>query len=191
MRDDLFENKRELMEDVLQALQVGGYAVDRARFAIGRPDRTTLALVTPFGTLIYRLAYEKLADATVLVLLIAGISAFFSSVAGKEVWARLQLKTPGVGKIFTMVALCRFCRIFGTLLANGIPIIQALKIARDSAGNSILAFIIDQLLEVGLNEFVFVVGYIGEKIQDHVESKYPNIKADYALQADRLGVRPS
>lgn len=56
------------------------------------------------------------------------------------------------------------------------------------AGKRILDFIIDQLLEVGLNEFVFVVGYLGEKIKDHVDAKYPNIKADYAVQADRLGV---
>lgn len=56
------------------------------------------------------------------------------------------------------------------------------------AGKRILDFIIDQLLEVGLNEFVFVVGYLGEKIKDHVDAKYPKIKADYAVQADRLGV---
>lgn len=88
-----------------------------------------------------------------LVLLVAAISAFFSSAAGKQLWARLQLKTPGVGRIYTMVALCRFCRIFGTLLANGIPIIQALKIARDSAGNSILAAAIDKAAEsVNLGE---------------------------------------
>lgn len=88
-----------------------------------------------------------------LVLVIAGVSAFFSSDYGKQIWARLQLKTPGVGKIFTMVALCRFCRIFGTLLANGIPIIHALKIARDSAGNSILAAAIDKAAEsVNLGE---------------------------------------
>lgn len=56
------------------------------------------------------------------------------------------------------------------------------------AGKRILDFIIDQLLELELNEFVFVVGYLGEKIKDHVESKYPQIVANYALQADRLGV---
>jgi len=38
----------------------------------------TLALVTPFGNLIYRLAYEKLADATVLVLLIVSVGVHFA-----------------------------------------------------------------------------------------------------------------
>ncbi len=40
----------------------------------------TLALVTPFGTLIYRLAYEKLADASVLVLLIVSVGVHFALV---------------------------------------------------------------------------------------------------------------
>lgn len=40
----------------------------------------TLALVTPFGTLIYRLAYESLADASVLVLLIVSVGVHFALV---------------------------------------------------------------------------------------------------------------
>jgi len=40
----------------------------------------TLALVTPFGSLIYRIAYESLADATVLVLLIVSVGVHFALV---------------------------------------------------------------------------------------------------------------
>lgn len=40
----------------------------------------TLALVTPIGPLVYRLAYEKLADATVLVLLIVSVGVHFALV---------------------------------------------------------------------------------------------------------------
>ncbi|HUR87493.1 MAG TPA: branched-chain amino acid ABC transporter permease, partial [Ramlibacter sp.] len=40
----------------------------------------TLALVTPFGTLIYRIAYESLADASVLVLLIVSVGVHFALV---------------------------------------------------------------------------------------------------------------
>jgi type II secretory pathway component PulF len=46
-----------------------------------------------------------------------------------------------------MVAICRFCRILGTMLANGVPILQALRIAKDSAGNRILAAEIDKAAE--------------------------------------------
>lgn len=81
-----------------------------------------------------------------LTLFFAGLAiyAFFQSRMGKAVWAYLELHTPGLGRIYTMVALCRFCRIFGTLLANGIPILSALKVSRDAAGNPILSEAIDK-----------------------------------------------
>jgi general secretion pathway protein F len=45
------------------------------------------------------------------------------------------------------VAICRFCRILGTLLTNGVPILQSLKIARDSAGNRLLMEVVDEAIE--------------------------------------------
>lgn len=82
-------------------------------------------------------------------VLIFGLAlwGFFQSELGKLTWARLELQTPGIGPIYTMVALCRFCRIFGTLLANGIPIIQSLRIAKDSTGNAILSEGIEKAAE--------------------------------------------
>jgi glucose-1-phosphate thymidylyltransferase len=56
------------------------------------------------------------------------------------------------------------------------------------AGKSVLSIIIDQLKQAGINEFIFVVGYLGEKIQDYVKSKYPEITAHYVHQIDRQGV---
>lgn len=46
-----------------------------------------------------------------------------------------------------MVALCRFCRVFGTLLANGIPILQSLRISKDSTGNALLAEAVEKAAE--------------------------------------------
>jgi general secretion pathway protein F/type IV pilus assembly protein PilC len=51
------------------------------------------------------------------------------------------------GKIIKMVAICRFCRIFGTLLGNGVQMIPALMIAKESAGNVILAGVIGEAAE--------------------------------------------
>ena len=82
----------------------------------------------------------------VIVAVIAAVM-FVQSAAGKLILARLQLRAVGVGPIYTMVAICRFCRIFGTLLANGIPILQALRIAKDSTGNPILSETIEQAAE--------------------------------------------
>lgn len=83
----------------------------------------------------------------VVAVLVFAVVGFFQSALGKRAWATLQIRTPGVGKVYTMVSLCRFCRIFGTLLANGIPMLSALKISRDSTGNAILAETIDQAAE--------------------------------------------
>lgn len=41
------------------------------------------------------------------------------------------------------------------------------------AGKPIISFIIDQLIEVGVRDFIFVIGYLGEKIKNYVEQAYP------------------
>ncbi len=56
------------------------------------------------------------------------------------------------------------------------------------AGKTVLSIIIDQLKDAGINEFVFIVGYLGDKIRDHVKTKFPDIKAHYIHQVDRQGV---
>jgi len=55
------------------------------------------------------------------------------------------------------------------------------------AGKTILSFIVDQLKAEGINEFIFVVGYLGEKIQHYVEQTYPNLKTHFVYQTDRQG----
>ena len=52
-----------------------------------------------------------------------------------EAW---QLKIPVVGQALRLVAITRFCRILGTMLANGVPMLQALKISKDATGSTIL-----------------------------------------------------
>ena len=56
------------------------------------------------------------------------------------------------------------------------------------AGKTVLSIIIDQLKTAGINEFVFIVGYLGDKIQDYVKAKYPDLKAHYVHQVDRQGI---
>ncbi len=50
-----------------------------------------------------------------------------------------RLKLPQVGTIYRNLAVARFCRVFGTLLAGGVPIVRSLKISSDSTGNRILS----------------------------------------------------
>jgi glucose-1-phosphate thymidylyltransferase len=56
------------------------------------------------------------------------------------------------------------------------------------AGKTILSVIVDQLLEAGVNEFVFVIGYLGEKIQRYIERTYPKLSCTFVNQSDRKGL---
>lgn len=66
---------------------------------------------------------------------------------GRSLLDRWKLAIPGAGKIYLSLAVARFCRILGTLLHNGIPILNALKIAKDSTGNRCLTAAIDKASE--------------------------------------------
>ena len=50
-----------------------------------------------------------------------------------------RLRLPIVGTALKMLAITRFCRILGTMLANGVPLLQALKISKDATGSPLLA----------------------------------------------------
>ena len=56
------------------------------------------------------------------------------------------------------------------------------------AGKTVLSIIVDQLKEGGITEFIFIVGYLGEKIQDYVRAQYPNITSHFIFQSDRQGI---
>lgn len=55
------------------------------------------------------------------------------------------------------------------------------------AGKTILSIIVDQLHEAGINDFIFIVGYLGEKIQDYVKAKYPDLTCHFVYQNERYG----
>lgn len=64
---------------------------------------------------------------------------YAESDAGRIVFDRVRLNIPGAGPIFRSLAISRFCRILGTLLKNGVPILPSLRIAKDATGNRILS----------------------------------------------------
>jgi general secretion pathway protein F/type IV pilus assembly protein PilC len=57
--------------------------------------------------------------------------------------ATLRTRLPVIGPFTRSLAVGRFARILGTLLENGIPLLQAIQISRDAAGNLLLAEAID------------------------------------------------
>lgn len=55
------------------------------------------------------------------------------------------------------------------------------------AGKPIISFLIDQLLKVGVKEFIFITGYLGEKIKHYVEQQYPDVEKIFIEQENRDG----
>lgn len=88
-----------------------------------------------------------------LIIIGAGVLAWFlfrrwaRSQAGRRQLDGWRLRVPGAGKIFLNLAISRFSRILGTMLHNGIPILKALQIAKDSTGNRVLADAIEKAAE--------------------------------------------
>ncbi len=56
------------------------------------------------------------------------------------------------------------------------------------AGKPILGHIIDSITEVGITEFIFVIGYLGDKIQSYVTETYPNLTKSFVVQAQKEGI---
>jgi len=54
---------------------------------------------------------------------------------GTRALDRLTIRMPVLGDLFLKASIARFTRTFGTLLASGVPILQALTITRDTSGN--------------------------------------------------------
>jgi type II secretory pathway component PulF len=108
-----------------------------------RPETLNIMSHVVFGITDFLKAYYLPVFGGLIVGFIA-LRLFAKTEYGREMLARIQLKAPILGKVMTMTAICRFCRILGTLLHNGVPILQALKISKDSAGNAILAEVIDK-----------------------------------------------
>ena len=58
---------------------------------------------------------------------------------GKRWRDYFKLRLPMLGPVFTSLAVARFCRVLGTLLHNGVPILRSLQISSLAAGNRILS----------------------------------------------------
>ena len=55
------------------------------------------------------------------------------------------------------------------------------------AGKTILSINIDQLFEAGIRDFIFIVGYLGDKIKDYVSNTYPHLNSHFVYQNERQG----
>lgn len=72
---------------------------------------------------------------------------WLNTESGRLVFDRLRLRLPLIGAVQRNLAVVRFSRILGTLLANGISILKALRVAKDSTGNVVLSRAIGEAAE--------------------------------------------
>jgi general secretion pathway protein F/type IV pilus assembly protein PilC len=70
--------------------------------------------------------------------LIALLRRWAASPKGRQKIDSIKTKVPVFGPIVLNSAVSRFCRILGTLLRNGVPMLKALEISSDSSGNVVL-----------------------------------------------------
>ena len=80
-----------------------------------------------------------------LALLVVGYKALSSTPAGIVFLDRIALKIPVFGELTSKTAISRFARTLGTLISSGVPILQALNITRDTAGNTVVANAINKI----------------------------------------------
>ena len=76
-----------------------------------------------------------LGAAAVVFGLIAALRFFVTTRFGRRIFDRIKLAAPVFGPVVKKVAISRFTRTLGTLVSSGVPILQALTIVKETAGN--------------------------------------------------------
>jgi type IV pilus assembly protein PilC len=90
-----------------------------------------------------------------VIAVIGGIIALFvvfkliinKTKAGRWLWDKFKLIVPALGPLVKKIAIARFSRTLGTLISSGVPILQALNIVKETAGNVHLTNAIDKVYE--------------------------------------------
>jgi type IV pilus assembly protein PilC len=80
-------------------------------------------------------------------VLYAGWKVFSMTKVGRVAIDRMLLKMPVFGPVQLKSGISRFTRTLGTLVTSGVPILQALNITRDTAGNVVISNAIDKVHE--------------------------------------------
>ncbi len=101
-------------------------------------------LIVDVSELVVRYGPFLLIGAVLAALVLRRVAA---SESGRRTFERLVLSLPGFGNVVARFALVRFCRMLGTLLAAGVPLVVALRVARESIGNQTLADTVSHAVE--------------------------------------------
>jgi type IV pilus assembly protein PilC len=80
-----------------------------------------------------------LATMGAVVVFVVAFLLFVKTKFGRHLWDKFKLVMPAIGPVISKVAISRFARTLGTLVSSGVPILQALNIVKETAGNVIIA----------------------------------------------------
>jgi type IV pilus assembly protein PilC len=104
-----------------------------------------------FTRLVMGISHSIVDHFLVSVIVIAAVvicfMLFIRTKFGRHAWDKFKLKMPVVGPVISKVAISRFTRTLGTLVSSGVPILQALTIVKETAGNVIVANAVNSVHE--------------------------------------------
>ena len=164
--DEVMNRLSKLLEDVArlqnQIKSALTYPVAVGIFAVAIFIGMTVFLIPIFADIFKQLNVELPALTQFMLDISAFIRGFWWSIpivsfgAGfafrnyyktrmdRETIDRISLKVPLFGDLIQKSAVARFSRTFGALTRSGVPILTALEIVRDTAGNQVIANAVDE-----------------------------------------------
>jgi len=118
---------------------------------VGNEDLPLISKIV-FGFSEFMLARPLFVPNAVFLFILAGVGVFLFNLwgatkGGRNAIDNLKLKLPVFGDIQRKSAVSRFSRTLGTLVTSGVPILQALNITRETAGNVVISAAIDKVYE--------------------------------------------
>ena len=83
----------------------------------------------------------------VIAVLVVAFMLLVRTKFGRHAFDKFKLKVPVVGPVVSKISISRFTRTLGTLVSSGVPILQALTIVKETAGNVIIANAVNAIHE--------------------------------------------
>lgn len=75
----------------------------------------------------------------IIITLIITYRILYRLPKSRMFFDKVKLRFPVMGPLIRRIAIARFSRTLGTLLSSGVPILQGLMVAKDTAGNEVIA----------------------------------------------------